>query len=498
MKKYLIRISGLTDIEFNIPLFHGRKSEILSKVLLSFGVLSLFVFIILLPSLSLFFAGNFENTTFGALILFVVSIVAFLGAFFVLQGKKVIVDPQYFLVVLFFALLTTAASVLRSPAHITNTFGNSNARSLSGITIMCLVGFFYFFSFVVKDSKMLKRFTSAFNYSLVIFLVLVLFHTNISDVNFVNSNLPIVLFAYFYLIISLFLSKSNKILKAILIAVSAIFVFLSPQTIPDSLISTQSITIGILAIIILSVIYAGIRKDYLSEKVKELKSIKTGFKEKKYSLSEVSYFLLILVSIIAVIVGVLVHFRFNFTANIILAPLDTFVVTLRNLFTGNLNLSKILIGGSAYDAVTKSSNLNTSSSILTNVLITQGLVGLIAYLVLFGTGILVLIKSIRKSLQQKSHRVLVALSGFSLLFVTLYSVITYPGELFTIVWWFSFVSLTVFLAIKSLTKVFILEDWRVSRLFLKDKPGIYLRVLVSVIVLILGILTVISITKITV
>jgi len=119
-------------------------------------------------------------------------------------------------------------------------------------------------------------------------------------------------------------------------------------------------------------------------------------------------------------------------------------------------------------------------------------------LVLFGTGILVLIKSIRKSLQQKSHRVLVALSGFSLLFVTLYSVITYPGELFTIVWWFSFVSLTVFLAIKSLTKVFILEDWRVSRLFLKDKPGIYLRVLVSVIVLILGILTVISITKITV
>ncbi|MEO6728674.1 MAG: hypothetical protein ABIM99_02005, partial [Candidatus Dojkabacteria bacterium] len=157
MKKYLISISGLTDLEFSLPVLKGRKSEILSKILLSLGVLSFFLMMFILPFSNLFTGKSSEQSTFEVLVAFITLCLGFFGSFFLLQGKKVIVDPRYFLSVLFFALLTTAASVLKSPAHISNTFGINTVRSLSGITIMALVGFFYFFNFIAKDFKMLSR-----------------------------------------------------------------------------------------------------------------------------------------------------------------------------------------------------------------------------------------------------------------------------------------------------------------------------------------------------
>ncbi len=498
MKKYLIRISGLADLEFNVPVLKGRKSEVLSKIILSLGVVAFLSFLLIIPFSNLFIGKTFEESSFEALIFFMCLSLGLLGAYVLLQGKKVLTDPKYFLSVLFFALLTTAASVLKSPAHISNTFGEVVLRSLSGITIMAIVGFFYFFSLVIKDSKMLKRASSLFSLSLAILVTLLVFHVNVTDTNFVNNNLPIVLFAYFYLTLGLFFSKSKRILKAILLAVSAIFVFLTPQTIPNSILSTQVITTGLLTLFILGVIYSIIKKEYVKARLAKLTVIKTSFKDKRYSLSEVSYFLLLVVSLLAIVTGVLIHFKFNFTIDILVNPLNSFINAFKAPLEGTLNAGKFILGNGSYDAARRASNLDTSVSSVVNVFVTQGLVGILAYLFIVVTGFIAMFKSIKRSILLRSHRGLVFLSAFSLLFVSIFSLITYSGELLIIFWWMAFAFFSVFLNLKDLRSIYIQNDWTVKSLILKNKWGIYLRVLLSLLIIVLSVAALLSFSRITI
>ncbi|MFS8130455.1 MAG: hypothetical protein ACMG57_00600 [Candidatus Dojkabacteria bacterium] len=498
MKKYLIQISGLGNLEFTLPVLTGRKSEILSKILFSLGIVSFFLLIAVLPYSNLFSGKSFEQSSFETLILFMCTTLAFLGSFLLLQGKKVLVDPKYFLSVLLFALLTTAASVLKSPAHISNTFGIELVRSLSGVTIMSIVGFYFFFNLVAKDFKTLNKLVNTFKFSLVVLIIILMFHTNVTDVNFVNNNLAIVLFAYFFLTLSLVFTRTKLVLKSILLAVSAIFVFLTPQAIPSSIISTQVITAGAVSLIILGVLYLSLKKQYVRSKLSQLSSVREGFKEKKYSLSEVSYFLLLSVSVIAILVGVLVHFKFNFSFDVLLNPLNSLINDVKATFAGTLNFQALAIGSGSFDTVKRISNLDSFLSSVVNVFVTQGLIGLTAYVFILVTSLMALFKSIKKSLSSRSNRGFVFLMSFTIVFVAIYSFFSYGGELLTILFWFAFATLGVYLNLKSLKDEYMQKDWNVQPIFIKGKLGVYLRILLSVLIILISILAVIAFSKISV
>lgn len=495
MKKYLFKISGIGNLEFSVPVFSGRKSEKFSKLLWALAVITFFTFIIVLPISPLFTGKSFETSAFITLITFMCLSLGLILGFLIIQGKKVLVDPKFFLSVLFFALLTTAAAVLKSPAHISNTFGMELLRGLSGITIMSLVGFFYFFNFLAKDIKMLNKLSSALRLGFTLLILVLIFHVNLSDITYVNTNLPIVLFIYAYLGLSLIFSKSKRILKAILLAVSAIFVFLTPQTVPDAIKSTEVITVLVLSLAILGVVYAIIKKEYVKAKVTQLRGANAEFKDKKYSLSEFSYFILLAVSVLAIVVGVLVHFRFNFNISILLNPINELLGDIQARLV-NINVMQLFLGNGSYDAGRKISVLNSFYSSINNVFVTQGLVGLVAYIFILVTALLGMFRAIKLSLLQRSNRGLVFISSFTLVFVSIYSVIAYSGEILTILWWFAFATISVYLNLKNLKSIYTQTDWSVTKLFLKDKAGVYLRVFFSVLMIAISIAALASFTRI--
>ncbi|MEO6728835.1 MAG: hypothetical protein ABIM99_02840, partial [Candidatus Dojkabacteria bacterium] len=333
---------------------------------------------------------------------------------------------------------------------------------------------------------------------LAVLIVVLIFHTNVTDVNFVNNNLAPVLFTYFYLLIILVFSKSRIVLKSILLAVSAIFVFLVPQTIPDTTLSTRAIATGILTIFIVGVIYSLVKREYIKDKISELKQIQKSFKEKKYSMSEVSYFLLLGASIVAILVGVLVHFRFNFISSTLNVPLDSFLSALKSPFSTNLNISTLLLGNGSYNAVSKISYLNPGNTTMVNIIVTQGLVGLTAYLFIFISAFRALAKAIKRSLVERNKRGFVFTLAFVIIYISLYTMFAYVGEFFTILWWLAFASLAAYLHITDLKKVFIQEDWSVKKLILKNKAGVYLRVIISVLIAVASFAALISFSKISV
>ncbi|MEP7104169.1 MAG: hypothetical protein ABI721_05690 [Candidatus Dojkabacteria bacterium] len=483
----MIKLSELGDIRFRLPRLKGRKSEILSKLLLSLGVASLFILITILPSSILFTGQTIEQSGFSILVLFTTLTFGFLLSFIILLGKKVFFDPKYFLSVLSFALLTTATSVIRryTDAHISNTFGIDTFRSLAGFTIMAFVGFYYFINFVIRDMTLMRRFFKFLMLGFSLFVVVLMIHTNISDTSYVNNNIGIVILIYIILLLSIFLTKSKKVLKAALLIVSAIFVFLTPQTSPDPIRSTQVITVLIISIILQGLIYAFFKREIIKTKTLELRNFNSNFKDQKYSISEVSYFLLITVSVLAIVLGILVHFGFNFNFSIITNPINNFVNELKIPFTGSLDFKALLIGSGAYDLALKRTNLDPNVSTIVNIFITQGVVGTLAYLFILITGLIALVKSIRRSLKLKNNRALIFIHSFIMLFTSVYALISYGGVFEAILWWVSFSLFAVYLKLDDLKKIYLLDNWNVEPFIFKKSAGIYFRITFALLVIVL-------------
>ena len=407
--------------------------ESLIKFLHFFGLLSLFVFFIGLPLIGfLRLEKNLETNIFLFLIIF--SLLSFVIHFIVLilNGKSKLTDPKNFLQVLTFALLTTVASVFVIPSNLSNTFGVENLRAVSGIFIMCAVGLFYILNVYIRDRVLFKRviyfFAIGFT-TLFVYLLATSFGSNLYIPNNIILLSPLYIFIAGILLFSR-IPKVFSLTSIVVLILLTILSFIGYTGIFDNL-----------YIVILSLSFTGLMFS-LFFIINNRKYINTLFSEIKSHNEKNSQ-----------------KFRRVGKLIILLSPflifLSGFVIQIltKQSYLGIFNsLSEISLGfTNIFNSVSASSNqfvsilfglggriLNPDFSLISNIISSQGLVGLFAYLFLGFSATYYGFKLLKDELSRDRDYKLLATMLFLMVYITILSLFTYPGILLVILWWIAF------------------------------------------------------------
>lgn len=433
----------------------------LFKLNVSVSQIIFLIFLAVLPFSVLFFSNEtYETAVFYVFsTLIIVQIGLFISSIF-LGGKKMLIDPKGFAVVLVFALLTTTSAISTDPPTVANTFGIDAIRGMAGVLIMMMVALFYLINVNVTDFRFLKKSILSFvaGSILLSYYFLLSGKINFSNSIFLMTALVIVFGTSFY-------SKRFRYIPVLVSVFLLLFLYLNDIF----SIKQQGFAISPILLVFATVISSSTLFFTLLIKNRNF------FNKKLWSIAETSNltmeraFLkftdLIVLLIPAILLLLFIYLEVekvqfeDFISNAVddfegawnAISLDTVdsTVRIRNIVFG--------IGGDYSFA---------GRSLLASILTVQGIVGLFAYLLLWVYSIFLSLKVTLLSFRKTNYYKLILPFSFIIIFVPVLSIFTYSGIILIILFWLSLGILTASYSIlKRSNRLFYSEKyWQVENL----------------------------------
>lgn len=488
MKKFRVQLSRYHYFSLTSPTL--KKDSLFDSIvrILPFALIILFsLYIIVLLNLFWINPVNLETQIFNYSLVFIITIFTLYFVLVSLNGRKRLIDPPLFINVLFFALLTTFSAVLVLPAGTTNTFGTSGVRTLSGVFILISIALYYIINFLVRDYLLVKRFVYTFIIALSVSVIL-LAATSFGEVNNVSGYIIQLSILPILLIGAVIFSRIPKIIFIFILFLILLILGLSfvgsTTDIEKLYIVVISLSIsGLYSLLLFNFINRGVIK----RSVIAIKSEKTLTKK----ILKSSRILLLLSPIGIFLTGFIIQFlsKINFL-NIFQNLSDisnVFNLLSSETVSSSPTIVKMLfgIGGRG---------LSPELSMVSNIIASSGIVGLIAYLSLAVAIIYIGFREIRRRLKTNNEYKLFFLIYFILVYLFVVSFFVYPSILLLLIWWIFFGMFTAMLRIRS-KQVHILSDLGYSqynRFILKGKYNIQKVIPILLIILSLALLFILS------
>lgn len=491
MRKLKFQIQG-RELALSAPMVStGSKLGNVARTL-NIAALVLLMFTFLFLPLSIFLGNvTYENSVFGFFLTLIIIIAGLTCSYFVLVGRKGLVDPEHFLSVLFFALVVITSSVFQSPAHISNTFGTANVRALAGILIMAFIGLFYFTNVLIKSKQLFNSAVKAILIGLFVTVVFAVVNSLTLTKTLPFDNLPIMFVALMGIVYSIIAFKKYRLPLLLVLVVSLILLFGVNSGTPLNSINIIRILLPafITTIIVGILIYRNVSREYF-KKFQLVFSLKGQKIVKSFDILNV---LMVGLPLLFLIVLLVLLFTNNISIAGLLDPINNSLTVLNNYFrTTTFNLGKLLIGNGAYDVNTVTSNLNAAVSLLRNVIMTEGVLGLFGYLFLWMIGISAAVKGFTQSIKDKEMLLTLPLV-FVLIFVPIYSLFAYSGVLLVILWWASF-ALIVRYSAKFSDKE---ESWEIRGMLLKNRKGRAVKLILVLLIIAFALFSLVSFSSVT-
>jgi hypothetical protein len=494
MKKVKIRFALPSGnfLNLNFPILALQGLSFPKKVAKMTTYTSLLVFFIWFFLLFFATVSTINNTDYLGFKYFLIGTLALAGLFLVqllLRGKKILLDPPGFLAVLVFALATTTTSVLVTPANISNTFGGENFKALSGLVIMSALGLFYFTQLYVFNKTRFLALLNTIIVSLILFLGYLLLGGDYSaaSILLLVATLPLLggitfyykKYSFIYFLIAIVdivlifdrgLSENNPLLKPIALPLSLTLFVAS-------------------LLVILFVIFS--KFEILKKETIELAELKTKYKDLKTWKSvgrKLLYFVVLLSPIL--VFGYLIYLVQNDYSlkSLFENAIDDLEYAWERIRIDNGNffekLRTLIVGLGIAKA-------NTSNSLLSNILLSQGILGLVSYIFIWTFAISKASKLLSNMIEKNDWYKVIASFVIVLIFVPLFSIFAYPSIFLVALWWILFSLLIAFSNFIDLKKERVYTDigFSISDINFRKRNlgtrGLYLKYLLSIGVLVL-------------
>lgn len=481
MKKIITKTPLIGKISFVIPEFNS-----LSKILLFVQQTYLYGVFFLLPFFSLLFTDqSYETAIFYSILFASIPLISIFVIRVILFGSPVFVDPKGFIIVLFFALLTTAASISVDSPSTTNTFGEDSLRGLSGVFVMGMIALYYGVNATVRDKNAFKRYFFALIVGFISYsYMMVMIEASFTHGIIVLSSIPFLLglgFAYRKLLYFIYIYIAVLLIGILFIA--DIFVLTDGYFIPFEVIIFVS-TIMFIVTSYLLVSNSGQKFKSNDSWITRLVPLN---KQKQIVISWNTILNFIPVAFLTTIVAYFFYELFNSDTfnDYVINGYDSFIDGFNSLTSSRFDTIEViqnLFLGLGADA-----NI-VSQTLYTNVLVSQGFFGIIAYVILFGSALYFGSQFVVKSYLNHSYFPFISTLFFVIGFIPLLSFFTYPGIYLLIVWWISFSMLMAYNSFAQSKESFIYTEKKLvlTPSFISNKNGnIALKVFFVLIVIIL-------------
>lgn len=490
MKRFKIFLSKNFFLSFSIPVFDtSKRIDLLAKTAYLKGFLLLSIFCLLLPLVGSTDLSS-ETNYFKFFIAFsIISYGIYLFAL-VLNGRRRLADPKNVLNVLIFALLTTTAAVFVTPSSITNTFGTQYVRALSGIFIICAIGFYYLTNVYVRDLTFIKRLIYLLTSGFVLYFLYLLM-SSYQGISFIITNFLNVAPLFILLSgVAIFSRIPRKFSVGLLIFISTLTLAIF-SSYKGVLINVYYVLIAsAISGLILSIYFLLKNPTYISSKISELK-----MEDKLISKGMKSIPLLLIASPIFILLfGFIIQFitKQNFL-NVFLG-INDIAIAFNNISVNSTSASpqivRIFVGLGGLV-------LNPDLSVLGNAIASQGIIGAIAYIFLIVSSLMYGFKVLGGLLKRSSEYKLGVLILFVMLYSSIISLFIYPGILTIILWWIGFSLMTVLSRTKS--KISYASEvgyYQVNRLRVLNGK-VNLQYVLPIVILVLFVFIYLSISRLT-
>lgn len=387
MRVLRVKLSDTKSLEFKLPNFSNKsRLQIFLAVIQRIGFWLLMFGIGLMPFVyQLAFNPN-EELPYAFLVWVILLLVAMVSGV-ILAGWKFLTDPPGLIQVLVFSLLSVAAYLFApisggvEAVYVgANTFGAIGVEYLAGLFVMGFVGVFYFIQLFTNTERKLDKLTSA----VVVAMALVVLITALDPVS-ASYMLHLLIPAVFVLAAHLLFGRGERL--ALLSAPGLVIGLL--------MLTQQSFGLGEMLLILLSllvmlVIWLRLNSWQLNSPVNEVRVMVRKYLNNSdlgmfESAKDVAGSVLIFTTIawfLVVVAWILTN------SSMISAEIEQLVAPYQNL---NLLVDEWpawLVGNGA--------TFVSQGSTLATVIAYQGLVGVVAYLVLIGSSILITLQATRK------------------------------------------------------------------------------------------------------
>lgn len=413
----------------------------ISLVVNMISLVAISIFAIFLPLSGTFFSSDSETSTLKFLI---ICVFAFLIIFILklsIQGGAFIIEPKGLLMILVLNLVLTSLSILITTIRVSNTFGTTGFRYLSGVGLMSLIGLFYFLNLYLANAFNAKRFLNLLSFGTIVYVVVFLVTGNQTS-NQIIANLPMLTIGFMFFAYSLLQNKS-KITSSFTILILGLLILIATP------IGTATYATLLYFTSVLLIAYSLVLTLYTLKKKKELRNrflqiksnIVSFIKVKKVSIptnksiSDLHFVLLFIMPAILLLSAVFFYFNVPSTAknNLVSNIGENYVEGLKIISGGSStingnNLRSILMGVGG-------DNYNPSRPFYVNVLVVTGLIGGIIYLGLW----LFFIKSAKelfiRRIKTSGDYKLVGITLLSVILIPLMLLISYSNILMVIILW---------------------------------------------------------------
>jgi len=417
------------------------KLDILVNIIntLSVGIFSLFIFLI--PVSGSLFSLDFETSILRFLIIFILSFLLIFLLKLIFQGSSFVIDPKGLLIILIFNLVLTASTLSITVIKVSGTFGVMGFRYLSGLTLMSLIGLFYFLNLYSPNTVQIKRILNLFVGGTFLYLVLSLINSNTNSATIINA-LPLLVVG-FTALVALVLSSKNKVVGSFLVLG---YILMSLILLPFSQSTYYQLFIFTICIFISSslgiLLYWSKSKKEFAKRFSQIKTNISNFIEVKKApvptikgLSDLHFLLVYISPIIILLVSMFFYFSIPVSTrtNIINTLTTPYADSIKLITAGTYsintqNIRSILLG-------VGSDNYSAAWPFLANVITVTGFIGSTIYIFLWFYFIKIAKENFLRSIKDRSNFKLTGLLLFVSLFLPLVLLVNYGGILNLVVLW---------------------------------------------------------------
>lgn len=444
MKRYAINVPALkTNFIITLPdlsLSKNRKLGALGNLIEWLFYITVPLMFVVLPFYK-FNSVSWEQSVMSFIVLFLGFLLFLYVGKIVLFGKTELKDPLFFMSVILYTLFSTTASVFALPANVANTFGSKDLKIVSGLAVFLFLLLFYFVRNYIINSNRLKILLRFLFLGFSMYLLALIFVTNKVSL---SAELPaLVIYSAFFFILILN-SGRLKLFRTLLLIGLLSFVFVQLYTFKNFSIALGDILIPLfLSTLTLDFVIYKTNPNVIKSYIKELKASFKQIKVKK-QVTNLRLFLrnlfvgLIFASpalILLLILGMLASSTYQVSR--ITSDFNSIINSFNYLFSeSSKNFLTVFMGTGFKGAI-------GDTSLLSNIIRIQGLIGFITYIVFGSFAVINLTKALKANLY--NNKVLYAIA-FVIISVPIFSLFVYPTIFVSILWWVCFASLSFIMA----------------------------------------------------
>ncbi len=416
MRTYRLMLSPNYGVEISPEWIAKLRKGDLTPIYRAISSLTLGVLLAaaaLFPLLTNWASAEFGYTTY--LIVIVTFLVASLIAMLILVGTRRLSDPPLFMPALIFVFLVLAG-LLFAPANSRNTFGAAGIKYLGGLWVMCLLGFYYLITVFVNTGRKLRWAKFALMVGLVVAAVMQLFASTGNSVLF-----PMVVIAV--PVLGVFAVETRRSWISIISGIAAVVALIAglkfaagPQPFIAVFIAGVMTLLCLLAAENWQLKFdvAQLRSDFMTM-IKRRRGLRTFVKNNLFVLLVGGGLVWLVITIAWMVLN---HFAFG---DLVQATLQSYVTAFQTL----TSVKAIIIGNGVGTTV--------AGNLIANVIMNQGLVGIIAYVIMAVAGFYLALQRVAAEVAAKS---LWSLPFIFIVFAApILGLLANPGIVVIILWW---------------------------------------------------------------